>query len=316
MAINKAMKMALKAISYPDMKTVYKMQRAIQNVKAPILKPLYDRLDPKIYCNGREIPIRLYTPPKADCPLLMLFFHGGGWVSESVDTYNAVCKCLAKQMRCRVISVEYSLAPENPFPNGLEDCYAVAKEIFLHPEWFHVQPEHIVLIGDSAGGNLAAAVSLMARDRGEFQVYRQILLYPATNNDHSNSSKFPSIVTNGKDYLLTAKRIREYMELYIRNRADFNNPYFAPLLAKDLSQQPETLVITAEYDPLRDEGEAYGEALQAAGNSVTIYRMKDALHGFFSLDYHFVQVRRAYEVIKNFLGWEVCNDPENRTGMD
>jgi acetyl esterase len=316
MAINKAMKMALKAISYPDMKNVYKMQRAIQNVKSPILKPLYDRLDPIISCNGREVPVRLYTPLRIESPLLMLFFHGGGWVTESVDTYDSVCRCLARQMRCRVISVEYGLAPENPFPNGLEDCYAVAKELFMRPECFDVHPENIVLIGDSAGGNLAAAVSLMVRDQGEFQVHTQILLYPATHNDHSNSSKFPSIVTNGKDYLLTSKRVREYMELYAGKREDFQNPYFAPLLAKDFSHQPRTLIITAEYDPLRDEGEAYGEALRSAGNTVAIYRMKDALHGFFSLDYHFVHVKRAYQVMKDFLDWEVKHDLESRTGMD
>lgn len=304
MAINKAMKLALKALSYPDMKTVYKMQRALQNIKAPLLKPLYDRMDPKIYCNGREVPIRIYSSKNMDHPFLMLFFHGGGWVTESVDTYNYVCKTMAKQMRCKVISVEYSLAPENPFPNGLEDCYAVTKEIFLHPEWFQIKPENIVLIGDSAGGNLAAAVSLMARDRKEFHVFKQILLYPATYNDHSNSSIFPSIVANGTDYLLTAKRVRDYMKLYITNRKDFKNPYFAPLLSEDLTCQPETLIITAQYDPLRDEGEAYGKALEKAGNDVMIYRMKNALHGFFSLDYHFIHVKKAYTILKFFLNWE------------
>ena len=157
------------------------------------------------------------------------------------------------------------------------------------------------LIGDSAGGNLAAAVSLMARDRGEFLPQKQILLYPSTYNDHTEHSPYESIRTNGKDYFLTSKRIRDYMELYISKPEDFYNPYFAPLLSKDLSNQPNTLIITAEYDPLRDEGEDYGERLKEFGNRVKNIRMKDSLHGFITLPPVFQQVRTAYEQIADFL---------------
>ena len=157
------------------------------------------------------------------------------------------------------------------------------------------------MIGDSAGGNLAAAVSLMARDRGEFLPSCQILIYPATGNDHSEHSPFPSVRENGTDYLLTTKRVRDYMELYRSSEADLENPYYAPLVAKDLSNQPDTLIITAEYCPLRDEGEAYGKALELAGNRVKVFRMPDALHGYFSLPVRFSQVKKTYGLINDFL---------------
>jgi acetyl esterase/lipase len=162
-----------------------------------------------------------------------------------------------------------------------------------------------VLIGDSAGGNIAAAVSLMARDRGEFSPRRQILIYPATYNDHSASSPYPSVTENGTDYLLTAKRIREYSALYVRKPEDYFNPYFAPLLAEDLSNQPRTLIITCEYDPLRDEGEAYGEKLNQFGNRAPVYRMEDALHGFMLLGLLFTHVRKLYRQISTFLSEEI-----------
>ena len=142
----------------------------------------------------------------------------------------------------------------------------------------------------------------MARDRGEFAVAQQILIYPATYNDHSPHTRFDSVRENGTDYLLTAKRVRDYMELYAGGDPQkLNDPYFAPLLAADLSRQPRTLVITAQYDPLRDEGEAYARALRDAGNTVMLYRMPDALHGYFSLPMRFKLVRRTYDMIDHFL---------------
>ena len=200
-----------------------------------------------------------------------------------------------------VVSVDYRLAPEHPFPAGLEDCYAVARDIFLDAQLLGVPAESITLIGDSAGGNLAAALSLLARDRGEFLPRRQILLYPATYNDHTARSPFPSVRENGEGYILTAKRIGEYMELYASCGADRKSPYFAPLLAEDLSGQPDTLIITAQYDPLRDEGEAYGKKLLAEGNRVKIHRIGEALHGFITLPPTLRVVKEAYGVINEFL---------------
>ena len=304
MAINAAMRMALKALSYDGVKDVYKLQRtAVEIQKSPhVFKPIYERWDRTVICDGREVSVRIYpAPKKSDGKDVLLFFHGGGWVTESVNTYNNVCKTMAVKLNSKVVSVDYSLAPEFRFPAGLEDCYAVAKEVFCNPELLGTTADRITIVGDSAGGNLAAAVSIMARDRGEFTVPRQVLIYPATNNDHTENSQFDSVRDNGTDYLLTSGAICDYMELYKSDDEDYKNPYFAPLLEEDLSNQPKTLVISAQFDPLRDEGEAYGLKLKRFGNQVTIFRMKDSLHGFFSMNYTFAHVRKAYEIIGDFL---------------
>ncbi|NLK39028.1 MAG: alpha/beta hydrolase [Clostridiales bacterium] len=314
--MNKAMRLALAALSYTDIdiKKNYKLRRSVAKIKAPLLtKPLYNFRDLKICSDGREIPVRIYTPKTPTNDRVLLFFHGGGWVTESVDTYNRVCLNLAKGTGCRVISVEYRLAPEHPFPAGLEDCYAVAREFICSPEGFDITPDKITLIGDSAGANLAAAVSLLARDRGEFSIHSQILIYPATYNDHTENSPFPSVVENGKGYLLTSKKVSDYMTLYMSSEEDKNSPYFAPLLAADFSKQPATLIITAQYDPLRDEGEAYGKRLANAGVKVRIYRAKEALHGYFSLEPIYPQVRKTYELINKFL-YEVQSNDQSPGG--
>ena len=146
----------------------------------------------------------------------------------------------------------------------------------------------------------------MARDRGEFDVQKQILLYPAVYNDHSARSPYRSVVENGTDYLLTSKRVCDFMDLYESSPADRKNPYFAPILAKDFHRLPDTLVITAEYDPLRDEGEDFARRLAEAGDSyVELHRMKDALHGFFRLPERYPHVKRTYRAIRHFLHREV-----------
>ena len=305
MAISKATRTALRLLSYPasvDVDKSYKAERAIQQLRAP-LAPLYQIWDYRLQREDRSIRVRLYPPAKkSQSQELLLFFHGGGWVTESVDTYNHVCRDMARRTGRYVASVEYALAPESPFPQGLEDCYAVAKQVQSQPEILGVPFRSITLVGDSAGGNLAAAVSLLARDRGEFAVDSQVLIYPATYNDHTPESPFPSIRENAFGFLLTSRRVEDFMELYSGGDPEKRaSPYFAPLLAKDLSCQPRTLVITAQYDPLRDEGEAYGAALRRAGGQVEVRRMPDALHGYFSLPLRFAKVRQTYQWICEFL---------------
>ena len=305
MAINKAMRAALKALSYPeiDIKKNYKLVRVAENMSHPPANPLfYKAWDHTVTCNDHEVPVRIFAPQNTlPIPKILLFFHGGGWVSGNIDSYERTCHAMANQTGRIVVSVDYRLAPEYPFPAGLEDCYAVAKEVFLDDTLLGTCADEIALIGDSAGGNLAAAVSLLARDRGEFSPCRQILIYPATYNDHTENSPFESVRSNGTDYLLTSRRVSDYMQLYASMPEDFKNPYFAPLLCKDLSHQPKTLVLSAEYCPLRDEGEAYGQRLRDAGNEVRIVRVKDALHGYFMLPPRFAQVKRSYELINDFL---------------
>lgn len=305
MAINKFMQAALSALSYPeiDIKKSYPIERELKRIAARRLKKpsLYRLWDHTVPCGEYEIPVRIFAPPGEGHHPVLIFFHGGGWVTGGIDSYDAVCGDMAALTERAVVSVDYRLAPEHRFPAAPEDCYAVVREIFLDAGLLDTKQEEIALIGDSAGGNLAAAVSLMARDRGEFLPSRQILIYPATGNDHSDSSPYPSVAENGTGYLLSSRRIRDYMELYRSSDEDLCNPYYAPLMAEDFSNQPDTLIITAQYCPLRDEGEAYGEKLREAGNRVEIVRMEDALHGYFALPARFELVRKTYEVINHFL---------------
>ncbi len=305
MPINKVMLTALSLLSYPelDVEKTYLVERKLQNLTARrARKPwLYQIWEHRVPSSEGQIPMRIFTPKQQKRDSVLLFFHGGGWVLGSIDSYDGICGDMAAQTGCVVASVDYRLAPEHRFPAAAEDCYAAAREVFLHSGLLGARPEDIVLFGDSAGGNLAAAVSLMARDRGEFLPRRQILIYPAVGNDHSEDSIFPSVRENGTGYLLTSKRVRDFFALYRAKEEDLENPYFAPLAAKTLENQPDTLLITAEFCPLRDEGEAYGERLREAGSYVEIHRVPDALHGYFSLPVWFKQVQKTYAMINAFL---------------
>ncbi len=305
MAINKAVRAALSILSYPelDIKRTYMVEREINKLLAHRSKntSLYRVWDHPVLCGGRHVPVHLFTPAEPSGTALLVFFHGGGWVTGTIDSYSGVCGDMAAATGCTVAAVDYRLAPEHCFPAAPEDCCAAAREIFRSAGLLGARPEDIVLIGDSAGGNLAAAVSLMARDRGEFRPRRQILIYPALGSDHSERSPYPSVRENGTGYLLTSRRVEDYLALYRGSEADLENPYFAPLNAASLADQPDTLLITAEYCPLRDEGEAYGQRLREAGAYVETHRMPDALHGYFSLPARFPQVKRTYELINRFL---------------
>lgn len=305
MALNKFLKDTLRVISSKDLnvKKNYKLVRKMFDLSHPhYLKPFYRIWDKHIECDNHNIPIRIFNPSdKSDIKYILVFFHGGGWVTGNINSYDKVCSNLSNRTGQLVISVDYRLAPEFPFPAAVNDCYEATKEIYNDINEFDLEKKDIVLIGDSAGGNLAAVVSLLGRDKKEFNVKKQILLYPATYNDHSSSSKFKSVHENGTDYILTSKRIQDYMELYVTKSEDYNSPYFAPLLADDLSNQPETLIITAQFDPLRDEGEAYGQKLIEFGNKVEIHRIENAIHGYFTLPTRLGIVKETYDIINNFL---------------
>lgn len=301
--MNNLKKSVLKILSIPhvNLKKNYKAYRRMLEIINPPIVTIYHTFDHRIMVKDREIPIRAFFPKGTDYSKILIYFHGGGWVTGNIDTYNNVCANLAKETGTVVISVDYRLAPENPFPAGAEDCYYATKEIFENLDLLGLKSEDIILIGDSAGGNLAAVVSLMARDREEFIPETQILLYPATYNDHSYNSPFLSVEENGEDYILTSQKIQDYMDLYTPNKYDRLSPYVAPLVAEDLSNQPRTLIITAEFDPLRDEGEAYGIKLKQFGNKVRIVRVKSAIHGFFSNPLNNQHTEEAYKLINKFL---------------
>lgn len=302
MAINKSMRKVLKALSFDGIEV--EASRHLANIKAiDPLKIFHKTINSKVYNGDYEVPVRIYLPGEKiveGLPVL-LFFHGGGWVTESIDNYERICARMASDTNHIVVSVEYRLAPEYKFPTGLMDCYEAAKAIYSNQFVLNVNPDDITLIGDSAGGNLTAALSLMARDRGEFLPKRQILIYPAVNSDYSESSPFASVSENGTDFLLTAGKMRDYIELYAGSEADKKNKYFAPLMETDYHNQPKTLILSAEYDPLRDEGEEYGRRLRDAGNDVEIHRIKDALHGYFALGIKYYHVKESFELMNKFL---------------
>lgn len=319
MTMNKAVQAAYKVATRlnPDVKTSYKTIRAAEGAVSAIDLP-----DPRCRVedieatapDGYQIACRVFTPRDIDFSLregltvsddfrgTILFFHGGGWVNGDVDFYTDVCTTMAVKLERRVVSVEYRRAPEHRFPQAPEDCYEVARQLFAGELLPDVCPERIVLFGDSAGGNLAAAVSLMAHDRGVFSPTTQVLLYPATYGDHDPATTpFDSVRENGDGYVLTAQDVQDYMGLYAASPADWTNPYLAPLLAPDLEGQPRTLVVTAQYCPLRDEGEAYAARLREAGADVELFRVLDAVHGYFMYPSVARPVRATYQILEHFL---------------
>ena len=305
MAINIATKAILKILSFGGIDV--EVSRQIADLKRlDPMKIFYKKMDLQVYNGDYEVPIRVFFPDETSClekdqikgRKIMLFLHGGGWATEHVENYERVCSRMAQATGQTVAAVEYRLAPEHKFPTGLMDCYAVARALYTHPD---TKPEDITLIGDSAGGNLAAALSIMARDRGEFMPKRQILIYPAVNNDYSENSPYLSVRRYGTEYLLTAGKMRDYINFYASAEEDKRSKYLAPLMETDYSNQPDTLILTAECDPLRDEGEEYGRRLKEAGNQVEIHRIQDALHGFFALGVKYYHVQESFAIINRFL---------------
>jgi len=299
--MNKRERNILKALSADGIEV--KASRKLANLKSiSPMKVFYKTLDAKVYNDGYEIPIRAFLPKKEDMNdmKIILYFHGGGWATESIDTYARALHLLVYETECVVVAVEYRLAPEHKYPVPLEDCYAVAKALFTGELVPDIDPDTIIIAGDSAGGNMAAAVSLMARDREEFRPKKQILIYPATYLEYENPP-FRSVYENGSDYILTMGKMKDYVNLYLHNEEERREKYVSPLLETDFTKQPETLIITAEFDPLRDEGEAYGKKLKNVGADVEIHRLKDAIHGFFSLGVRSHHMRESLELIKTFV---------------
>lgn len=271
---------------------------------------LHRAIDTVVMRDEYEIPVRMYFPNKETLELcevgenilpVIMYIHGGGWVTDGIDNYERICAKLSRYTKHLVISVDYRLAPEHKFPIGLLDSYEVAKSICSDKFPYKLGTDDVTIMGDSAGGNLTAAICLMARDKQEFKPKRQVLIYPVVNNDYSESSPYASVQSKGESFVLTAGRMRDYIQLYESSEEDRNNPYFAPILAENLEDLPKTLVITAENDPLRDEGEDYGRRLKEAGNEVQIYRIDEAIHGYFGIGMNGPYVRETLQWIDRFI---------------
>jgi acetyl esterase len=225
-----------------------------------------------------EVPVRIYTPDGPGPHPVLVFFHGGGFIAGSPDSHDGTARELCAQAGAVVVSVDYRLAPEHRFPAAAEDCHAAVCWVAAHASEFGGDPARLAIAGDSAGGNLTAAVALMNRDRGGPALALQALIYPVLDP----ACNSPSAIANREGYLLTTASMRWMWSLYVAGPEDYANPYAAPVAAASLAGLPPALVITAEFDPLRDEGEAYGRALAAAGVPVTISRYDGMIHGFAS----------------------------------
>ena len=238
---------------------------------------------------GGEIPIRVYWPNSAEPLPVVVYFHGGGWVLCDLDSHDAICRALAVGSNCTFVSVGYRLAPEHKFPAAVEDAYAATSWVAEHPARLRCEGQPIAVAGDSAGGNLAAAVTLMAKAEQRPAIAFQMLVYPITNHGFETRS----YRENGEGYYLTRAAMQWYWRHYLSGAGEGESPYASPLRAEDVTGLPPALVITAEFDPLRDEGEAYARRLADAGVPVTIKRFDGMFHGFFGRASLLEPARRA-----------------------
>jgi acetyl esterase len=235
-----------------------------------------------------DIPVRVYRPESDQALPLVVYFHGGGFVIGDIATHDTVCQRLATGVPAVVVSVDYRLGPEHPFPAAVEDCDAATEWASAHGAELGGDPARLAVAGDSAGGNLAAVVTRHARDGGGPPIAFQLLVYPCTDLTRS----LPSHIENGTGLLLDTDTMTWFTENYLGD-ADPRQPDASPLLADDLSGLPPALVVTAEFDPLRDEGEAYAERLRQAGVSATASRYDGMIHAFYGMDSIFDAAKRA-----------------------
>src|SRR5262245_52523058 len=225
---------------------------------------------------GGEMAVRTYAPTGAGPFPALVFFHGGGWVIGDLDTHDGICRSIANAAGCVVASVDYRLAPEHKYPVAVDDSLAATRWVAQHASSLGIDPTKIAVGGDSAGGNPAAAVSLMIRDEGGPPLALQVLVYPVTHFSFDTGS----YRDNGDGYLLTRTGMKWFWNQYLRRPEEGSEPHASPLLARSLHGLPPALIITAEYDPLRDEGEAYAARLREAGVPVTVTRYPGMIHGF------------------------------------
>ncbi len=249
---------------------------------SPVPEDVHHVDDRTIETDGGDLPIRVYTPRPTtvgdEAPVLV-WFHGGGWVIGDLDTTDATCRMLANRSDSVVVSVDYRLAPEHPFPAGLEDCVAAVTWTVENAELLGVDPTRLAVGGDSAGGNLAAVVAQRNRDEFGPAIRFQLLVYPATDLTMSH----PSVKENGEGYFLTHDAMVWFVGHYLSGGAEAKDPLVSPLFADSATGLPPALIITAEFDPLRDEGEAYGAWLEEAGVPAAITRYDGQIHGFFGM---------------------------------
>jgi acetyl esterase len=250
-------------------------------------------VDQRIAGPGGEIPVRLYYPAGDPPFAVAVYFHGGGWVIGDLDTHHALCHALSKSSGCLVAAVDYRLAPENRYPAAVEDAYAATCWVADNAEAIQADARRIAVGGDSAGGTQATVVAMMARDRGKPDIALQVLIYPIT--DHNFNT--PSYLNNADGYMLTRDLMMWFWNHYLADEKLADDPYVSPLRAVNLTDLPQALILTAEYDPLCDEGETYARRLQEAGVKVKLTRYDGMIHGFIRMTSRLDKARQALDEV-------------------
>ncbi|MFF0114199.1 alpha/beta hydrolase [Streptomyces prasinus] len=249
-----------------------------------------------------EVPVRIYTPAEADRHGVLVYFHGGAFFLGSLDTHDHVARSLAKETGLKVVSVGYRLAPEAAFPAGLDDCYAVVRWVAGQGEGLLAwDGTTLAVAGDSSGGTFAAAVAARAHDDGFDRITHQILYYPSLDLDF-DVDRYASLRENAVGYGLETAGLKPFNAFYLDSGADPADPLVSPIKRADLGGLPPALVVTGEYDPMRDEGELYGRRLREAGVEATVSRYEGAGHGFVQHFSWIPEYHRVFEETRDFLG--------------
>lgn len=247
-----------------------------------------------------RLPVRIYHPQPSRRLPLVVYLHGGGWCLGGVRVGDRPCRRLAVQAQCVVASVEFRRAPETRFPGPLEDCVAAISWLAAHDDEIEADARRLTMMGDSAGGNLAAAAALVCRDQGSPEITQQVLLYPCLWP--ARSDRFSSMREQADGPLMTRRELEWFWELYLRGEDDEGDPRAVPLCAEHLSGLAKALIILAELDPLRDEGLAYADRLREAGNEVECIVFPGAAHGFWWMDAEMSQADELTRLLAARLG--------------
>ena len=244
-----------------------------------------------------DLPIRIYRPIQGAILPALVFFHGGGWVLNNLDSYESPLRSLANKGQFVVIAVNYQKAPEQPFPIPFNDCYSTLLWVAQNSEKLGINPDQIGVGGDSAGGNLASAVAIKARDTGDIKLAYQLLIYPCNDNE----MKYDSAYINGTGFGLSTQSMEWFWEQYLAKKSDAKNPYAVPASAKDFRGLAPAIITTAELDPLLDDGYNYAELLRKAGVPTVYREYEGVIHGYFSL----AGITKEAEVLHKFVTDEI-----------
>lgn len=240
---------------------------------------VHEVVDLQVPTDDGTVGVRTYRPNTTTGLPVIVYLHGGGWVIGDLDHSDALCRLLCLEAAALIVNVEYRLAPEHKYPAAAEDCFAVVCWLGEHASQLRADARRMAVAGSSAGGNLAAATTLMSRDRGGPELSAQLLVCPVMDS----SCVSPSFVEFADGYIVSAEDMRWYWQQYLEREVQASEPYACPLRADDLSGLPDALVITAECDPVRDDGERYATRLRSAGVAVRHTRYPGTLHGFFAM---------------------------------